>query len=195
MSWFSKLFGGKADSKDETMDAKGWSDKGASLTLSGRHKEAIACYDKALRIDPQLAFAWFNKSKSFAALGRTDDATKCIVTAANLGLDEAQKVCEKSGTLYKKQDLDSDAKITKGIALGKAGKWQEAVACYDEALSLTPENPKAWINKGQSLAHLGKVPEAVEALKQFVKYAHSTKDAQTVAAVKKYIDNPDLLRS
>jgi len=175
-----------AVSQKELMDAKGWSDKGASLTASGRHKEAIACYDKALKINPELAIPWHNKAKSLAALGRADEATKCIIRAANLGLDEAQKVCEQSGTLYKKHDLDADDKISQGIALGKLGKWQEALAFYDKALELTPENPKAWINKGRSLAHLCRLPEAMQSFQQFVKYAKPG-DAETVAGVKDFI--------
>jgi tetratricopeptide (TPR) repeat protein len=103
-----------------------------------------------------------------------------------LGLDEAQKACERSGTIYKGHELDADAKISEGIALGKLGKWQEALACYDKALELTPKNPKAWINKGQSLCKLGRLPEALESLQQFVKYARP-EDAETVAGVKNFI--------
>jgi tetratricopeptide (TPR) repeat protein len=187
MGFFDHIFGGSAKKAEAELDPKGLSDKGAVLTAAGRHKEAIACYDKALNTDPELAFAWFNKAKSFAALGRADEATKCIITAANLGLDEAQKVCEKSGTLYKKHELDADAKISEGLALGKLGKWQESLACHNKALELTPENPKAWLNKGQSLRKLGRVPEALEAFRQFVKYANPTKDAEIVAAVKNEI--------
>ena len=190
MSWLSKLFGGQAGSQEEPMDAKGWSDKGACLTASGRHKEAIACYDRALKINPELAIPWHNKAKSLAALGRADEATKCITRAANLGLDEAQKVCQQSGTLYKQHDLDADAQISEGIALGKRGKWQEALACYDKALELTPLNPKAWLNKGQALRKLGRLSEAVEPFQQFVKYANPVKDAEIVAAVKNFIANP-----
>ena len=191
MSWFNNLFGGQAGSQNELMDAKGWSDKGASLSASGRHKEAIASYDKALKMNPELAIPWHNKAKSLAALGRTDEASKCIIRAANLGLQEAQKVCEQSGTLYKKHDLDADARISEGIAFGKRGKWQEALACYDKALELTPENPKAWLNKGQSLRKLGRLPEAVKSCEQFVKYANPSKDAEIVAAVKNFIANPN----
>jgi tetratricopeptide (TPR) repeat protein len=172
-------------------EAEEWSDKGAHLTVSGRHKDAIACYDKALKINPELSITWFNKGKSFAALGSADEATKCVIKAASLGLKEAQKVCEQSGTLYKLPDLDADAKISEGIALGKLGRWQDALAYYDKALELTPMNPKGWLNKGQSLRKLGRLPEAVESFQQFVKYANPAKDAQIVAAVKKFIANPE----
>lgn len=133
-----------------------------------------------------MAIPWFNKAKSLAALGRGDEAAECIVRAATLGLDEAQEVCEQSGTPYKQHDLDADAQISQGIALGKLGKWQEALAFYDKALELTPQNPKVWMNKGQSLAKLGRLPEAVESLQQFVKYAKPG-DATTVAGIKDFI--------
>lgn len=178
------IFRGSAKKEEKEMDAKALSDKGAALTASGRHKDAIACYDKALKIDTALAFAWFNKAKSLSALGRADEATTCIRKAANLGLDEAKKVCEQSGILYKQDELDADAKINEGIALGKRGEWQAALSCHCKALEITPTNPKAWLNKGHALLKLERRAEAGESLKQFLKYANPAKDAEIIAAVK-----------
>ncbi len=181
------IFRGSAKKDEKKIDAKELSDKAAALTASGRHKDAIVCYDKALKIDPDLAFAWFNKAKSFSALGRADEATTCIRKAANLGLAEAQKACEQSGTLYKQDDLDADARIKEGIALGKLGQWQEALNCHCKALEITPTNSKAWLNKGQVLRKLERRAEAVESLKQFLKYANPAKDVEIMAAVKNEI--------
>ena len=36
----------------------------------------------------------------------------------------------------------------KGIALGKQGKLEEAIKCFDEALKIEPEDVDAWHNKG-----------------------------------------------
>jgi len=37
------------------LTAKEWCDKGDALAKSGRHEEALLCFDKALVIDPRYA--------------------------------------------------------------------------------------------------------------------------------------------
>jgi tetratricopeptide (TPR) repeat protein len=50
----------------------------------------------------------------------------------------------------------------KGNALYKQGKYQEAIAYYDKALSIDPNHANALNNKGLSLVYLGKYQEAIE---------------------------------
>ena len=38
--------------------AQDWCDKGDALTKSGRHEEALQCFDKALELAPRYAKAW-----------------------------------------------------------------------------------------------------------------------------------------
>ena len=46
-----------------------WSIKGFSLSTLGRNDEAIACYDRALEIDPRDARAWNNKGTAAVGTG------------------------------------------------------------------------------------------------------------------------------
>ena len=39
-----------------------WYSKGDVLNRLGRYEDAIRCYDKALKLDPQDARAWYNKA-------------------------------------------------------------------------------------------------------------------------------------
>jgi len=48
-----------------------------------------------------------------------------------------------------------------GITLTKLGKYEEAVASFDKALEINPNNLKTLSNKGVALARLGKHEEAV----------------------------------
>ena len=48
----------------------------------------------------------------------------------------------------------------KGNALGKQGKYDEAIKAYDEAIRLDPKDADAWYNKGIDLKSLGRIEEA-----------------------------------
>jgi tetratricopeptide (TPR) repeat protein len=54
-----------------------WVHKGNELFYLHRHADAIACYDRALAIDPQVAQAWTGKGNALYALGRQADAIVC----------------------------------------------------------------------------------------------------------------------
>lgn len=41
-----------------------------------KYEEAIACYDKALKIKPDYASAWFGKGSAFSSLGKYKEALK-----------------------------------------------------------------------------------------------------------------------
>ena len=50
----------------------------------------------------------------------------------------------------------------KGLALGKLGKHQEAIDCYDRILANDSNNVYALNNKGFALSKLSKYQEAIE---------------------------------
>jgi tetratricopeptide (TPR) repeat protein len=50
----------------------------------GRFEDAIASYDRALRMDPGDADAWFNKGTTLTKMGKHAEATQCVETAINL---------------------------------------------------------------------------------------------------------------
>ena len=49
----------------------------------------------------------------------------------------------------------------KGLSLGKLGRFDEAILCYNKALEIDPRYAKAWGNKGYSLGKLGRSDEAI----------------------------------
>ena len=52
--------------------------------------------------------------------------------------------------------------LNKGSSLGKLGKHEEAIKCYDKVLELNPEDISAWFYKGYELGKLGKHEEAIK---------------------------------
>jgi len=120
-----------------------WNNKGSSLDNLGRRAESIACYDVALRLDPELVSAWFNKGVALFVSHRVEEAIACY--------EQALKLDPKS----------EQAWSNKGVALKSLGKIQEAITCYDRALQLNPRYANAWVNKGVALRALGKNEEAL----------------------------------
>jgi len=49
-----------------------------------RHKEAVSCYDKALKFDPRNAGFWICKGSALAALGQYETAISCMDKALTI---------------------------------------------------------------------------------------------------------------
>ncbi len=52
----------------------------------------------------------------------------------------------------------------KGNDLYMAGRYQEAISCYDRALELDPKDADAWNNKAIALIGLGRYQEAIDCI-------------------------------
>ncbi len=124
-------------------DAKAWSNKGGALRDLGRSEEALACFDRALAVNPQFAEAWDNKGVALKGLGRSEEALACYDRALAINPQLAE------------------AWDNKGVALKGLGRSEEALACFDRALALNPQHTEAWSNKGNALASLGRSEEAL----------------------------------
>ena len=117
------------------LEAWEWSNKGASLHSLGKDAEAIACYDKALNIDPGYVNAWNNRGISLHRLGKYAEAIVCYDRAIQI------------------DPGDASAWNNKGISLNRLGKYAEAIVCYDRAIQIDPGDASAWNNKGNSLGN------------------------------------------
>lgn len=51
-----------------------WYDKACILANMQRFEEALACYDRALTLDPSYAEAWHNRGCALRALRRDEEA-------------------------------------------------------------------------------------------------------------------------
>lgn len=129
--------------KAEDRTAGFWNNRGVSFDELGRHEEAVACYSKALQVDPRDVNTWSNKGTALGALGRHEEAIVC--------LDQALRLNPES----------SPAWSNKGTALDSLGRYEEALACFAKALQVDPPNPIVWHNKGKSLYALARYEESL----------------------------------
>jgi tetratricopeptide (TPR) repeat protein len=113
------------------------------LRDQGKLDEAVACYRKALDLNPNLAEVNNNLGVVLKDQGKLDDAIACCCRAIQLKPDWA------------------DAHNSLGNILRDQGKLDEAVACYLRALQLKPDGAGALSNLGNALKAQGKLDEAV----------------------------------
>ncbi len=57
---------------------------------------------------------------------------------------------------------DAEYWFGKGNELNEAGRFAEAIECYDEATELNPKDENAWLRKGSALCGLARYTEAIE---------------------------------
>ena len=148
--------------------AKVWNNKGAALNDLGKLQEAIDCYDRALEINPMDASIWYNKGTALNKLGEYQEAIDCF--------DKALEI----------NPVDASIWYKKGAALDNLSKPQDEMAYFDRALEINPSDAGAWNNKGAYLEKLGKHQEAIDAYKNFIKFAPLER-AELVANVKNLI--------
>ncbi|MCE5298799.1 MAG: tetratricopeptide repeat protein [Methanoregulaceae archaeon] len=59
----------------------------------------------------------------------------------------------------------------KGNFLDLMGRLDEALACYDTALELEPEDAEIWFNKGLTLKKIGREKDAVSCINRGIELA------------------------
>jgi Tfp pilus assembly protein PilF len=146
--------------------------------------EAIACFQRAIRLQPDFAGAHCNLGLALQGKGPSalDEAITCYQEAirlqsnlaaahSNLGValqtkgnvDEAIECCKRAVALGPRLAL---AHYNLGVALSGKGKVEEASACYQEAIRLQPDFPEAHNNLGRTLLEQGQFEQAVEAFRR-----------------------------
>ncbi|WP_339384187.1 tetratricopeptide repeat protein [Microcoleus sp. LEGE 07076] len=90
--------------------------QGVLYESAQEYTEAIACYDKALEIKPDLHEAWHNRGVALVNLGRLSEALASY--------DKALEI---------KPDLH-EAWHNRGYILNDLGWHEDAIASYDKAL-------------------------------------------------------------
>jgi cytochrome c-type biogenesis protein CcmH/NrfG len=53
--------------------------------------------------------------------------------------------------------------VSKGDALNRMGNFSQAIAAYDTALKIDPNNKQAWVSKGDALNRMGNFSQAIAA--------------------------------
>ena len=152
---------------------------GVQVAQASYHQQAIACWDKAIEIQPDYYQAWGNRGIALSNLGRLLEAIASYDKVLEFkpddylawyyhgnALDETgqheEAVASYDKAILIKPDLHQ-AWNNRGIALRNLGRHEEAFASYEQAVKFKPDLHQAWVNRGNALKNLGRFAEAVAA--------------------------------
>ena len=109
-----------------------WNNRGAAKSWLNLMREAIADYDKAIELNPRYAKAYENRGKAYGSLGNNTQAAEDLHLAAKIN----------------SSNQGADKVIEEAEALTKRGEISEALALYNQAAELYPDNQFIFVNRG-----------------------------------------------
>jgi predicted O-linked N-acetylglucosamine transferase (SPINDLY family) len=148
-----------------------------ALKALGRAEEAVAAYDRALTIRPDLAAALNNRGNALCDLHRPDEALASYERALAGAPDFVEAHYGRGNALQGLRRFDeallsydralalrlryAEALNNRGHALTEMGRAGEALAHYDRALGVKPDLAEAHFNRGLALTALKQGEQAL----------------------------------
>lgn len=130
------------------LDAKIWCELAHALRFRGAIGEARKAADEAMRIDPDLHVAWFERGAILVAEGDVSH-----------GMESYRKALQLNPAF-------AEAWNNLGSLLGTLGKRDEEISAYRRAISINPRLSLIWRNLGNALQDLERDEEALECYDQ-----------------------------
>lgn len=147
---------------------------GVILEEEGKLREAVAKYDRAIRLDPTLAGAYSNRGTSRVALEEYREALVDMNNAIRLNPFEARFYFNRGNVYWHLGQFDKEvedlteairldpylarAYSNRGAAYIRLQKLDEALEDFDAAVRVDPRFAEAYLNRG--LIHLARGQEA-----------------------------------
>ncbi|XHX79638.1 MAG: tetratricopeptide repeat protein [Stenomitos frigidus ULC029] len=145
-----------------------------------QYSQALANYDKVLKLKPKTTAAHWGRCDALAELKRPSQALVACNDALDLNPDYAEALWSQ-GKALKQQDrsleaLDlfeqatllkptlTNAWVEQGMTLQEFGRSSEAIDALDTAIELNRNSAEAWSTKGAALWNLGRYDQAIESL-------------------------------
>jgi tetratricopeptide (TPR) repeat protein len=121
-----------------------WNNMGDSLAILEKHQEALDAYDHALRVNPNDLYALLHKGISLQETGNSGGAMAIYESVIALADREMRKHPNYA-------EFDAEIWATKGEALFRLGRFDEAVQAYDAALRINPKFEMAIKGKNKAM--------------------------------------------
>ncbi len=161
--------------------------RGTIYYEKGEYDRAITDYNKAIEISPRYIEAYYNRGKVYNTKKQYDLAISDYSRAIEINPKLADAYINR-GAIYKATGLytfaisDYDKAIelnptiaeaynNRGAAYYAKGEYAFAISDYSKAIELKPDFAWAYFNKANACEMTDRAKEAVEAYKDFIRYA------------------------
>ena len=151
--------------------------KGEVLAEERRYSEALAAFEKAVELNPNLEEAWYNKGNILVRMSRNTDALNAYEKLVKMHPEKSEVWYNRGNVLVKLkrysealesydraleiQPNDDEAWHNRGVLLRKFKRYGEALASYERALEIQPNKYETWHNRGNVLGKLKRYEEAI----------------------------------
>ncbi len=153
-------------------EAEAWKKRGNEQCALGDFEEALVFYDRSIELKYNAPEVWEKRGLVLQKLGNYQGAIDSNNTASTLyrssGNAESTSVPPSTEGFFN-PDLH-EAWNNQGVALGNLGRVEEAIASYDKALEIKPEDDVTWKNRGVALGKLGRLEEAIVSFDKALKF-------------------------
>jgi tetratricopeptide (TPR) repeat protein len=142
-------------------ESKGWLDLAAAYYRCNNMPEALKAINKAWSIDPQT--------------GNIRQVRACILAEFAIRNGGPASMFHEAISLFeasRSNPDDSMADYNIGNCYSELGKFQEAVTCYDEAITNEPNPHQAaqiWTNRGNAVDKIGNTANAIESFENAIR--------------------------
>lgn len=130
---------------------------GWMLIHRGRREKALGFFRKVQRSKRNIPFAHFRCGNGFFQLEAYEDALISFQKAL-----EGQK--SRLASFLKDKKLSEVLHYNIGLTLNKLGRYQEAIAAFEENLALQPDHAKAWWHIAEQYWAMARLEPAMEAV-------------------------------
>lgn len=151
---------------------------------SGTLEQALAHTARLLESNPSMAA---EQAAEILKVVENQPVALRLLAAARAAQDDLQGAIDHLQKLLRTQPQWALAHFDLGIALGRSGRGQEAVAALRKAVAQKPDLAHAWRALGDLLMAAGEHAQADAAYAQHVRY--STSDPRLLAAATALVDN------
>ena len=130
-----------------------WNNLGLIAGRERRPDAAVACFERALRLDPDNVIALENLGSAYRQQKRWNEARKA--------LERALEIDPRS----------PEANYTLGMVFAETGQTQRAYECLEKALTIRPTYAEAWNNLGVLYLRTQRRDQAVASFEQCIRVA------------------------
>ena len=138
-----------------------WFNLGLKQVSAEDFSSAIASWDKALKLNPNLSEAWHNRGSALGRLGKYEEAIQSFNKAINIAPERYQAWNDRAHALYQIQ------------------KWQQSVESWDKAISIMPDRYEFWYNRGCALEQLQRYDESISSYEKALEIKPDFQAART----------------